>query len=72
MREPLNATYWVSVCKVFDINLIKKNKDHRYCRMRRAYNDAHEAEFAKQLRPVTASELAKSVAAEKAIIDGER
>jgi len=72
MREPLNATYWVSVCKVFDINLIKKNKDHLYCRMRRAYHDAHEAGFAKQLRPVTASELAKSVAAEKAIIDGLR
>lgn len=72
MREPLNATYWVSVCKVFDINLIKKNKDHLYCRMRRAYHDAHEAGFAKQLRPVTASELAKSVAAEKTIIDGLR
>jgi hypothetical protein len=72
MREPLNATYWVSVCKVFDINLIKKNKQHLYCRMRRAYDDAHKAGFAKPLRPVTASELTKSVVAERAFIDDGR
>lgn len=66
MQEPLNATYWVSVCRIFDINLIKKNKDLLYCRMRRAYVDAYMAGGAKPLPPVIESELIASVSAENA------
>ncbi|MBE0412925.1 rhamnan synthesis F family protein [Yoonia sp.] len=61
IREPLNGSFWVGVCQVFDVTLIKKHHDPLNHAMRQKYLAASNDGAIFPLPPNIATELATSV-----------
>ena len=55
--SPLNGSYWVAVCILFKVNLIKKNKEPINCKMRKSYLEAIDNGETQTVSPKICAEL---------------